>query len=164
MASALSKRQQARNERALQDLIKTVAGNDRCADCQARNPGMFTPSALPGCCFENPYLTVGFWYRMGQLEREYFIAVNLPTCLHFLRLLSWTTRSNWHYLQLGIFLCMRCATLHRKLGTHISKVKSMTMDSWTSDQVDVSSAVISHAPFTSFCTTNLKAVDKKKRI
>lgn len=40
MTSSISKRHQARNERALQDLIKTVPGNDRCADCQARNPGM----------------------------------------------------------------------------------------------------------------------------
>jgi hypothetical protein len=39
MSSALSKRQQARNERALQDLIRSVAGNNTCADCQARNPG-----------------------------------------------------------------------------------------------------------------------------
>ncbi|EYE92257.1 putative GTPase activating protein for Arf [Aspergillus ruber CBS 135680] len=37
---------------------------------------------------------------------------------------------------MGLFLCMRCAALHRKLGTHISKVKSLTMDSWSSDQVD----------------------------
>ncbi|KAI9840870.1 MAG: hypothetical protein M1837_001249 [Sclerophora amabilis] len=39
MSSTMSKRQQARNERALQELIKTVPGNDRCADCQAKNPG-----------------------------------------------------------------------------------------------------------------------------
>ena len=39
--------------------------------------------------------------------------------------------------QLGIFLCMRCASLHRKLGTHISKVKSLSMDSWSNEQVDV---------------------------
>ena len=39
MSGALSKRQQARNERALQDLIKAVPGNNVCADCQARNPG-----------------------------------------------------------------------------------------------------------------------------
>jgi hypothetical protein len=39
---------------------------------------------------------------------------------------------------MGIFLCMRCAALHRKLGTHISKVKSLTMDTWTAEQVDVS--------------------------
>lgn len=39
MSGQLSKRQQARNERVLQDLIKTVPGNNVCADCQARNPG-----------------------------------------------------------------------------------------------------------------------------
>ncbi|CAF9905538.1 MAG: hypothetical protein ALECFALPRED_001015 [Alectoria fallacina] len=81
MTTALSKRHQARNERALQELIKTVPGNDRCADCGARNPG-------------------------------------------------------WASWSLGIFLCMRCASLHRKLGTHISKVKSLSMDSWSNDQVD----------------------------
>ena len=32
---------------------------------------------------------------------------------------------------------MRCASLHRKLGTHISKVKSLSMDSWSNEQVDV---------------------------
>ncbi|KAG9526948.1 ArfGap-domain-containing protein, partial [Aureobasidium melanogenum] len=80
MSSTVSKRQQARNERMLHDLLK-VPGNDRCADCAARNP-------------------------------------------------AW---SSW---SLGIFLCMSCAALHRKMGTHISKVKSLSMDSWSPDQVD----------------------------
>ncbi|EME80357.1 uncharacterized protein MYCFIDRAFT_116804 [Pseudocercospora fijiensis CIRAD86] len=31
---------------------------------------------------------------------------------------------------------MRCAALHRKLGTHVSKVKSLSMDSWSAEQVD----------------------------
>jgi hypothetical protein len=39
MSGSTSKRAQARNERALQDLIKGVPGNSVCADCQARNPG-----------------------------------------------------------------------------------------------------------------------------
>ncbi|KAL1861130.1 Protein gts1 [Paecilomyces lecythidis] len=39
MVAGLSKRQQARNERALQDLIRSIPGNDRCADCSAYNPG-----------------------------------------------------------------------------------------------------------------------------
>ncbi|RLL94862.1 hypothetical protein CFD26_102809 [Aspergillus turcosus] len=83
MPSIVSKRQQQRNEKALQDLIRSVPGNDRCADCGAFNPG-------------------------------------------------------WASWNMGIFLCMRCAALHRKLGTHISKVKSLTMDTWTAEQVDVS--------------------------
>lgn len=81
MTASMSKRQQARNERELQHLIISVAGNDRCADCQARNPG-------------------------------------------------------WASWSLGIFLCMRCAAIHRKLGTHISKVKSLSMDTWSTDQVE----------------------------
>lgn len=40
MTASMSKRQQARNERDLQELITAVPGNDRCADCQARNPGI----------------------------------------------------------------------------------------------------------------------------
>jgi hypothetical protein len=40
-------------------------------------------------------------------------------------------------VKLGIFLCMRCAALHRKLGTHVSKVKSLSMDSWSNEQVEV---------------------------
>lgn len=39
MSSTINKRQQARNERILQDLLKSVAGNDRCADCGTKNPG-----------------------------------------------------------------------------------------------------------------------------
>ncbi|KAK6842498.1 hypothetical protein PG987_003358 [Apiospora arundinis] len=82
MASLISKRQQARNEKALQELMHSVPGNKMCADCGSRNPG-------------------------------------------------------WASWSLGIFLCMRCASIHRKLGTHISKVKSLTMDGWTNDQVDL---------------------------
>ncbi|POS86757.1 hypothetical protein EPUL_003116 [Erysiphe pulchra] len=46
MSGQLSKRQQARNERVLQDLIKTVPGNNFCADCQARNPGWASWSTM----------------------------------------------------------------------------------------------------------------------
>ncbi|KAG5929001.1 hypothetical protein E4U42_007498 [Claviceps africana] len=81
MSGALSKRQQARNEKALQDLVHNIPGNNQCADCHARNPA-------------------------------------------------------WASWSLGVFLCMRCAAIHRKLGTHISKVKSLSMDSWSNEQVD----------------------------
>lgn len=41
----------------------------------------------------------------------------------------------WASWNLGIFLCIRCAGIHRNLGVHISKVKSVNLDSWTPQQV-----------------------------
>jgi len=41
----------------------------------------------------------------------------------------------WASWNLGVFLCIRCAGIHRNLGVHISKVKSVNLDSWTQIQV-----------------------------
>lgn len=41
----------------------------------------------------------------------------------------------WASWNLGIFLCIRCAGIHRNLGVHISRVKSVNLDSWTPEQV-----------------------------
>ncbi|XP_046638485.1 stromal membrane-associated protein 1-like [Daphnia pulicaria] len=41
----------------------------------------------------------------------------------------------WASWNLGIFLCIRCAGFHRNLGVHISRVKSVNLDSWTPEQV-----------------------------
>ncbi|XP_017778093.1 PREDICTED: stromal membrane-associated protein 1 [Nicrophorus vespilloides] len=41
----------------------------------------------------------------------------------------------WSSWNLGVFLCIRCAGIHRNLGVHISKVKSVNLDSWTPEQV-----------------------------
>ena len=37
--ASITKRQQARNERTLHDLVQRVPGNNTCADCSAVNPG-----------------------------------------------------------------------------------------------------------------------------
>lgn len=39
MSGAQSKRQAARNEKVLQELVQGVPGNNLCADCHSRNPG-----------------------------------------------------------------------------------------------------------------------------
>ncbi|XP_050400421.1 stromal membrane-associated protein 1 isoform X2 [Patella vulgata] len=41
----------------------------------------------------------------------------------------------WASWNLGIFLCIRCAGIHRNLGVHISRVKSVNLDTWQPDQV-----------------------------
>lgn len=43
----------------------------------------------------------------------------------------------WASWNLGIFLCIRCAGIHRNLGVHISRVKSVNLDTWTPQQVAV---------------------------
>ncbi|TPX36372.1 hypothetical protein SmJEL517_g01555 [Synchytrium microbalum] len=44
----------------------------------------------------------------------------------------------WASWNLGIFVCIRCSGIHRSLGTHISKVKSADLDSWTTEQIEAS--------------------------
>ncbi|GET90100.1 hypothetical protein, conserved [Leishmania tarentolae] len=41
-----------------------------------------------------------------------------------------TKQPRWASTNLGIFFCLRCAGIHRSMGTHISKVKSVNMDTW----------------------------------
>ncbi|KAJ1362323.1 hypothetical protein KIN20_021847 [Parelaphostrongylus tenuis] len=41
----------------------------------------------------------------------------------------------WAAWNLGVFICIRCAGIHRNLGVHISKVRSVNLDSWTAEQV-----------------------------
>ncbi|CAF0904673.1 unnamed protein product [Didymodactylos carnosus] len=41
----------------------------------------------------------------------------------------------WASWNIGVFLCIRCAGFHRNLGVHISKVKSVNLDSWTGEQI-----------------------------
>ncbi|VDO40664.1 unnamed protein product [Haemonchus placei] len=41
----------------------------------------------------------------------------------------------WAAWNLGVFICIRCAGIHRNLGVHISKVRSVNLDTWTPEQV-----------------------------
>ncbi|XP_016892912.1 stromal membrane-associated protein 1 isoform X3 [Cynoglossus semilaevis] len=41
----------------------------------------------------------------------------------------------WASWNLGVFICIRCAGIHRNLGVHISRVKSVNLDQWTHEQI-----------------------------
>lgn len=41
-----------------------------------------------------------------------------------------SSHPRWCSWSLGVFVCIKCAGIHRSLGTHISKVKSVDLDTW----------------------------------
>ncbi|KAK4751214.1 hypothetical protein SAY87_004696 [Trapa incisa] len=42
----------------------------------------------------------------------------------------------WASANIGVFICLKCCGVHRSLGTHISKVLSVTLDDWSEDEID----------------------------
>ncbi|KAM3834079.1 stromal membrane-associated protein 1-like [Diretmus argenteus] len=48
----------------------------------------------------------------------------------------------WASWNLGVFMCIRCAGIHRNLGVHISRVKSVNLDQWTPDQIQTSTMLL----------------------
>lgn len=47
----------------------------------------------------------------------------------------------WASCNLGVFLCTECAGIHRSLGSHVSRVRSLRLDKWDDAQVDELAAV-----------------------
>jgi len=49
------------------------------------------------------------------------------------------SKTEWVSINLGIVLCIECSGIHRSLGTHISKVRSLTLDttSFSTDIVEI---------------------------
>ena len=44
-------------------------------------------------------------------------------------------KPKWASLNNGVFLCLKCAGIHRSLGVDISTIRSLQIDSWTDKQI-----------------------------
>ncbi|CAH1773761.1 unnamed protein product [Owenia fusiformis] len=48
-----------------------------------------------------------------------------------------STEPRWASINLGITLCIECSGIHRSFGVHMSKVRSVTLDSWEPELLKV---------------------------
>lgn len=97
-----------KSKRRLQEL-KSLDQNSECGECMA--PGML-------------HITYSLLKVVSKLLQPYICALVVDP--------------QYASYSIGIFLCEKCCGCHRMLGTHLSKTKSLTIDSWDSDQVKVS--------------------------
>ena len=37
---------------------------------------------------------------------------------------------DWASLNLGVLMCIECSGIHRNLGSHVSRVRSLDLDEW----------------------------------
>ena len=44
-------------------------------------------------------------------------------------------KPKWSSINNGIFLCLKCAGIHRCLGAEVSLIRSLQIDSWTDKQI-----------------------------
>lgn len=111
--------QAAHNQQVIKGLLKLDC-NKICADCK-RNKRQF--------------LTLSAWERLilrSSLSLgTYFFCKKAIELTQILPLLD----PRWASWNLGVFICIRCSGVHRGMGTHISRVKSVDLDAWTDEQL-----------------------------
>lgn len=91
-------------------------------------------------------------YKCSEFSTSAFVSFSPLSVAHRSydnkRILVLVLGPRWASWNLGVFLCIRCAGIHRNLGVHITRVKSVNLDTWTPEQVLI---IDCHVPL--FCST-----------
>ena len=78
-------------------------------------------------------IMVNFGHELGVNVCEalvsslcFIVAVYLLGLFHF----SFVLDPDWASLNLGALMCIECSGMHRNLGSHVSRVRSLDLDDW----------------------------------
>ena len=65
--------------------------------------------------------------------------INMETKINVFRF--YFADPDWASINLGVLICIECSGVHRKLGSHISRVRSLDLDEWPPGHLAVMSAL-----------------------
>ncbi len=120
-------RRNSQSEAVALQAIRNAKGNNLCVDCGA--PSKCCPEIM-SCsgnvnnikyCMLRSLSLLSIWEHHGLLAD--------PT---------------WASLNLGALICIECSGIHRNLGTHLSRVRSLDLDVWPSELTKVLTAIGNH--------------------
>lgn len=98
------------------------------------------PAALPSICRDSANTPPEMSHNKSQAttvkNRARLMQLLQEPCNKHCADCKTSRNPRWASWNLGMFICIRCSGIHRSLGTHISRVKSVDLDSWTDEQTE----------------------------
>ena len=99
---------------------------------------LYTPLIIFHC-----YTHLSSYRHLPLFSSSFLVFVYFPpplplsfnTTIHY-SILAYT-EPEWASLNLGCLLCIECSGVHRMLGSHISRVRSLALDEWTPELIAV---------------------------
>ena len=81
-----------------------------------------------------------FFLKVMPFKLYIYLGAFVMYCHPILVYFMFSEQVDWGSCNLGVFVCLECSGVHRSLGVDISRVKSIKLDNWDDDQVQVTMA------------------------
>jgi Arf-GAP/GTPase/ANK repeat/PH domain-containing protein 1/3 len=105
--------------------VRTVRGNSLCIDCEA--PSEYEASRARSWVSRVQVAMGGGQYAEGCHLLYFSPSAHLDP--------------DWASLNLGALMCIECSGIHRHLGAHLSRVRSLDLDDWPPELLAVMTAM-----------------------